>query len=79
MRRRNLTTSAGEPGPALLTAPAVAKRLGYRVEKAREIIEAGAFPGAFRNGVNGHWRVPAADVEAFIVANRPRVLRKRPA
>jgi excisionase family DNA binding protein len=58
-----------------LSTRAVAKRLGYCDDRIRQFCEAGRFPGAWQAGNGAHWRIPAADVEAFIAASRPKPVR----
>jgi len=50
-----------------LTTGKVAARLGVSAPTVRDLIDAGKFPGAFKVGTD--WRVPAADVDAYIAAN----------
>jgi hypothetical protein len=54
------------------TTNAVGQRLGYDESAIRKMCEAGRFPGAYRNGVGGHWRIPDGDVLAFIEERRPK-------
>lgn len=48
----------------VLTTGQVAQKLGVSLETVRRLIDRQYFPGAFRLGRHGHWRIPAADVEA---------------
>ena len=59
--------------PVWLTAPEVAKKIGRNVEKTRELLEEGRFPGAYRLDAGSHWRVPEGAVDAFLEAIAARV------
>lgn len=58
------------------TTTAAGQLLGYSDEHIRRLCEAGKFPGAYRAGVSGHWRLPENDVIAFREASRPKVRRR---
>lgn len=58
------------------TTTAAGQVLGYSDEHIRRLCEAGQFPGAFRRGASGHWRVPESAIEAFREANKPKVRRR---
>lgn len=65
----------------MLTTVEVAAWLGYSAEKVRRMCEDGRFdgdvetPGAFRDCVGAHWRVPREAVELFL---KQRVKRRPP-
>jgi excisionase family DNA binding protein len=48
----------------------------YSDDKVRRLCESGAFPGAIRSGAGKHWRIPRADVKAFLERSRPTVRRR---
>ncbi|MFA9479971.1 helix-turn-helix domain-containing protein [Phycisphaerales bacterium AB-hyl4] len=56
------------PPDEWLTTTEVAKRLGCHRNTARHMADAGAFPNAIK--LRRDWRVPAADVEAYIQQQR---------
>lgn len=60
-----------------LAVGAVARIIGCSVWTARRLTSAGLFPGAFRPGPTGQWRIPKEDVEAWVNANKP--VRRKPA
>lgn len=61
------------------TTSEVGERLGYSEQTVRRMCEAGRFVGAYRNGLAGHWRIPDADIEAFLESMRPKRRRAQSA
>ncbi len=62
-----------------LSTTKAAALLGYSPDKTLRMCVDGKFPNASRDGNGGHWRIPMSDIEAFLEANRPRVVRRRSA
>lgn len=62
-----------------ITTVAAGRMLGYGKDKIQRMCEDGKFPGARRDGHGKHWRIPVADLEAFLEASKPKVLRRRQA
>jgi excisionase family DNA binding protein len=61
---------------SVYTSSTAGHRLGYSDERIRQLCEAGRFPGAFRDGHAGHWRIPAESIDAFLESVKPKVRRK---
>lgn len=62
----------------LLNTTEVGRTLRASKGKVLDLIKSGAFPGAFRLGID--WRIPVGDVRAFIERNRVKpVAPKAPA
>lgn len=59
-----------------LTTSEAGQKLRYHPDVVRKLCEQGQLEGAYRNGPSGHWRIPAAAVEAFLESTRPRKRRK---
>lgn len=66
-------------GPVWTTAQVAARIGGYSEQTIRRMCEAGRFPGAYRNGLAGHWRIPEAAIEAYRESLRPKRGRARAA
>ncbi len=62
-----------EGNRAVLTTSVIATRLGYSEMHIRRMCDDGLFPNAYRVRPGGHWRIPEADVIAFIQSTRPKV------
>ena len=60
-----------------LTTREVARKLRASADTVRRMCEEGRFPGAHRLREGGRWRIPRADVEAFLERVRPVVVRRR--
>lgn len=64
---------AADEDPAMLSTTAVAGELGCSDDQVRRMCEQGCFdgdtkagvPGAWRPGVGGQWRIPAAALAHF--------------
>lgn len=69
--------SEEKPKREVWTPRAVGDFLGYSDDQVRRMCEAGRFPNAYRHAHSGHWRVPRSDVDAFIEANRVKVVRRK--
>jgi len=48
-----------------LTTTEAAGRLGVTEQRVRQLLARDAFPGAWRAGDRGWWRIPQVDVEAL--------------
>lgn len=59
------------------TTSATGRFLGYSDDQVRRMCEAGRFPHAYRHAHSGHWRIPKSDVDAFMDASRPKVVRRK--
>jgi excisionase family DNA binding protein len=54
-----------------LNTSEAAQRMGVSVETVRNLCNDGQLPGAFQEYENGPWRIPVADVEAWIQHHPP--------
>lgn len=60
------------------TTTQVGLRVGRHRSQVRLMVERGLFPHATRHA-GGAWRIPEADVAAYLEAHRPRVRRRQSA
>lgn len=67
----------------LLTRVDIQERLGCGRTVATQLINSGRFPNAFKidpDSPNSHWRIPEADVKAYMASQRkaPRAKNQPP-
>lgn len=80
-----MTMAAEQNEPDMLSTTDVAGALGCSDDQVRRMCEGGCFagdeksgvPGAWRPGLGGHWKIPAAALELFRARSRAMVVRRR--